>query len=97
MSKPHFHLFEGEQMTMAQIRALVPVLGEHSIRGHLAAGRNTRQAMLAVDPAAQRRNAGRLGRAAAEAAGKLPVITTHFAGARRRASASGFKTGSSKP
>ena len=44
--QPITHLFEGEQMTTAQIRARVPCLGLGTIRAYLAEGRNTVQAML---------------------------------------------------
>ena len=42
--------FEGEQLTVKQIRERVPILGEESIRNHLRAGRNTRTAMLSHVP-----------------------------------------------
>jgi len=52
--------FEGEQLTVAQIRERVPALTDASIRNHLQAGRNTRQAMLTVDQSAVRSRNGRV-------------------------------------
>lgn len=43
--------FEGEYLTVRQIAERVPALSESTIRKHLAAGRNTRQAMLSVPSA----------------------------------------------
>ena len=40
------HTFNGEQMTVAQIRAIVPCLRSDTILNHLKAGRNTKDAML---------------------------------------------------
>ena len=51
--------FEGEQLTVAQIHALVPALSPSCIRNHLAAGRNTRQAMLSFNSAAASVRGGR--------------------------------------
>jgi hypothetical protein len=48
------YTFEGELLTMAEIRRLVPALSETSIRGHLAKDRNTRRLMLSRDSAALR-------------------------------------------
>lgn len=39
--------FNGEMMTMGQIRAIVPVICMHSIRQHIREGRVTAEAMLA--------------------------------------------------
>lgn len=39
--------FEGQMMTMGQIRAIVPVICAKSVRSHIAAGRVTAAAMLA--------------------------------------------------
>ena len=39
--------FEGQLMTMGQIRAIVPAICKESIRRHVAAGRITAEAMLA--------------------------------------------------
>jgi hypothetical protein len=47
---PIRHDFEGELLTIAEIRNRVPVISEQSIREHLAAGRNSRQAMLCYRP-----------------------------------------------
>lgn len=44
------HLFEHEQRTMPEIRAMVPRMGDHAIRNALKAGRNTRIAMLTFCP-----------------------------------------------
>lgn len=43
------HDFEGEQLTVAEIMQRVPALADSTIRRHLAAGRNTRVAMLSFD------------------------------------------------
>jgi len=40
------HLFDGQLLTVAEIRERVPVLADASIRDHLRAGRNTASAML---------------------------------------------------
>lgn len=42
--------FEGEQLTVSEIRKRVPALSDQSIRSHLAAGRNSTQAMLSHFP-----------------------------------------------
>lgn len=43
--------FEGEQRTMAEIRAMVPLIKSPStIRGHMEAGRRTVIAMMSFDP-----------------------------------------------
>ena len=44
------HLFEGEQRTMTEIRKMVPALGYSAILSALAAGRNTRLAMVTFCP-----------------------------------------------
>lgn len=45
------HDFEGEQRTMAEIRAMVPLIKSPStIRSHMEAGRRTVIAMMAFDP-----------------------------------------------
>jgi hypothetical protein len=41
--------FDGAMRTIAEIRAIVPCLGVSTIKAHLAAGRNTKQAMLTHD------------------------------------------------
>jgi hypothetical protein len=40
------YTFEGQQLTVAEIRAIVPAISDSSIRDHIRAGRNTRAAML---------------------------------------------------
>jgi hypothetical protein len=40
------HKFNGTQLTMAQIRELIPCMRPDSIRKHLAEGRNTTDAIL---------------------------------------------------
>lgn len=40
------HEFEGRQLTVAEIRAIVPAISDTAIRAHIRAGRNTRAAML---------------------------------------------------
>ncbi|WP_460727708.1 hypothetical protein [Lysobacter rhizosphaerae] len=42
--------FEGEQLTISEIRKRVPILANNTIRSHLNAGRNTRISMLSYDP-----------------------------------------------
>lgn len=42
--------FEGEMLTIAQIRQRVPILNDASLRAHIAAGRNTTQAILTHVP-----------------------------------------------
>ena len=44
------YTFNGEQMTVAQIQALVPCLRPDTILTHLKNGRNTTQAMLCYVP-----------------------------------------------
>ncbi|KAF1702872.1 hypothetical protein [Pseudoxanthomonas kaohsiungensis] len=51
--------FEGQELTVAQIREHVPVLGESTIRSHLRAGRNTRAAMLNFNSTIASRQGGR--------------------------------------
>jgi DNA-binding response OmpR family regulator len=43
------HIFDGQSLTMSEIRQRVPVLSAPSIRRHLREGRNTSEAMLAYD------------------------------------------------
>ncbi len=52
-------MFEGEELTVAQIRQRVPILSDRTIRKHLAAGRDTRQAMLNFDISAASARGGR--------------------------------------
>lgn len=49
MTRATRYNFEGEQLTVTEIRQRVPALADTTIRRHLAAGRNTRQAMLTFD------------------------------------------------
>ena len=51
--------FEGKRLTVAQIQSLVPALSASTVRMHLRAGRTSRQAMLAFDPACARARGGR--------------------------------------
>jgi hypothetical protein len=51
--------FEGQPMTVAQIHQIVPAVSKATLRFHLAAGRNTREAILNFNPAAGRARAGR--------------------------------------
>ena len=45
------HLFEGQQRTMAEIRAMVPrIKSPSTIHNHLDAGRRTVIAMMSFDP-----------------------------------------------
>jgi hypothetical protein len=46
-------------MTMAEIREQVPVISEATIRDHLRAGRNTKQAMLSYSQVEAFRKAGK--------------------------------------
>ena len=46
MSAAKLYLFEGEQMTLRQIKLLVSALSISTIQKHLIAGRTTRIAML---------------------------------------------------
>lgn len=50
MSPPRTYEFEGELLTIAEIRQRVPAIADPTIRKHLEAGRNTRQAMLTYTP-----------------------------------------------
>jgi hypothetical protein len=43
---PKKYEFEGEMLTVAEIQKRVPRLTDPAIRKHLAAGRNTQQAIL---------------------------------------------------
>lgn len=49
MAEPKRWMFEGEMRTVTEVRAMVPRLSDHAVRKHLAAGRNTRMAMMAHD------------------------------------------------
>lgn len=42
--------FEGEMLTIAQIRQRVQIVSDASLRAHLAAGRNTASAILSHVP-----------------------------------------------
>ena len=44
--KPKTFEFEGENLTITEIRKRVPAFSDQTIRKHLEAGRNTTQAML---------------------------------------------------
>lgn len=46
MSRGERFDFEGQAMTVAEIRVIVPALRHEAIRWHLRHGRNTRDAML---------------------------------------------------
>lgn len=51
MSRPaKTYLFDGEPLTMDQIRARVPILGRACLARHIAAGRNTVSAVLSHVP-----------------------------------------------
>lgn len=54
------HDFDGERLTVRQIRERVPVLSERAVRDYLAAGRNTAMAMLSFDPKAASARGGRI-------------------------------------
>lgn len=84
------HEFEGEQLTLREIRARVPILGERTIAKRLALGLTTRIAMLSYDEAAEKRRAGVRGRAAAEAAG-LGRSIERGGRSRTQAARSGFQ------
>lgn len=62
MTRGARHEFEGEQLTVAEIRERVPVLSADTIRRHLAAGRRTSGDMLSFDPRAKFAAAGRKAR-----------------------------------
>ena len=53
------YTFDGESLTVAEIRKRVPALSDATIRKHLAEGRSTSQDMLSYDPAAALRANGR--------------------------------------
>lgn len=82
--------FEGEQLTLREIRARVPILGERTIVKRLALGLTTRIAMLSFDEKAEKRRAGLRGRAAAESAGLIRSYETSGR-SRTQAKRSGFK------
>lgn len=44
------HTFDGQELTTAQIRAIVPCFRPDAILKHLKAGRNTKDAMLNYVP-----------------------------------------------
>lgn len=50
MTRAELFDFEGNAMTVREIRELVPALSDKAIRDHLRAGRNTRRAMLTHVP-----------------------------------------------
>lgn len=52
--KPTIYEFEGRQMTIAEVHAIVPVMTPKNLAVHLKAGRNTRQAILTHKGAKQR-------------------------------------------
>ncbi|MBN8740711.1 MAG: hypothetical protein BGP24_14735 [Lysobacterales bacterium 69-70] len=54
--------FEGQRMTVAEIRAIVPVISRSAVVQHIKAGRTTRQQMLQFDPRAAMRAGGKRGR-----------------------------------
>lgn len=55
----NLYTFDGHPMTLAEIRQRVPVISEATIRDHLRAGRNTRQAMLSYSQVEAFRQAGK--------------------------------------
>jgi len=61
MHIPAKFLFEGEMRTVKEIQAIVPCMCDGTIRRHLRAGRNTRQALLAFDVGAAKSRNGRKG------------------------------------
>lgn len=63
------YTFEGQSLTIPEIRLLVPILSERTIRRHLAEGRNTRQAMLAYNSSAKLSAAGKKSHANAKSRG----------------------------
>jgi hypothetical protein len=66
--------FEGQQLTVRQIREIVPAFSDCQVRRHLQAGRNTRAAMLNHSPTEAIRRAGRKGKKAAERAGRSKIV-----------------------
>lgn len=64
--------FEGEQLTVAEIKTRVSCLSAETIRRHLDAGRNTAQAMLSFDISRARSASGRRNAVRARAAGNEP-------------------------
>jgi hypothetical protein len=56
--------FEGQDLTVSEIRKVVPALSDSTIRKHLAEGRDTRHAMLTYNPLAASRAGGLRGRKA---------------------------------
>lgn len=71
---PALHLFEGEQLTIAEIQQRVPVLSKSSVRGQIKLGRRTRQEMLNTRSQAFRSAIGRKGRAVGVAHGLREVF-----------------------
>lgn len=55
----NLYTFDGQPMTLAEIRQRVPVISEATIRDHLRAGRNTKQAMLGFSQTEALRQAGK--------------------------------------
>lgn len=51
--------FEGEYLTVRQVRERVPVLSSQTVRARLREGLETRMAMLSVDPDIVRRKNGK--------------------------------------
>lgn len=51
--------FEGEFLTVRQVRERVPVLSSQTVRARLREGLDTRMAMLSVDPDVVRRKNGK--------------------------------------
>jgi len=61
-SKPkNFYLFEGKQMSLPEIRSLVPCLSTSGILGGIKRGATCRRTLLAYDLSAAKRRAGRMG------------------------------------
>lgn len=83
------HLFEGERLTIKQIRERVPVFSETTISILLKKGFDTRVAMLSRDPTLRYRAGGIRNSERAKAAGLAPVFSSS-PGYRERAAASGF-------
>lgn len=53
--------FEGQMLTITEIRKVVPCLSRGCVVSHLEAGRNTKKAMLEFDTNAARRRGGKHG------------------------------------
>lgn len=54
MKKPMTFVFEGEEMTVSQIHALIPAYSRPAIQDHCEQGRLTRQAILTHNSAAKK-------------------------------------------